>query len=142
MNLKKYDRTNSFQKPGSDLAIAYGKGGNWTISTGLKEAMGLKDGDTIALLQDADNPLDWYLTKDKDGFETRANSGGTALLFNCADCRRRFMDAWLKEKDEPAPESARMLVAAEPVKLGKQELWPMLSGSLSTRGRGRKRSEP
>lgn len=136
MKLRKFDRTNTVTtKPVTGPGLSYTKSGGWSMNQALQEALGVVAGDHVVLLQDEDEPLEWYVGTDPNGFELRAPSSGTALKFSSAECRRRFMDAWEAGKEQPAPEAGRMLVGDVAVKHEGATLLPIISSSLKGRGK-------
>lgn len=55
--------------------------GSISFSTSALAGIGLKKGDKIILIQDEDQPKDWFLSKDPDGF-TLMKNGGTLAIMN------------------------------------------------------------
>lgn len=69
MKLKKYDSSLQSTRTG-EPRISFDDKGVIRINKTAVEALGLKPGDKIAFLMDEENPTDWYITKDKEGFPT------------------------------------------------------------------------
>lgn len=63
--------------------ITFNTGGNIALTKNAAETLGLKAGDKVALLQDTDNPKDWYLSVgDAQGFELRKRTENGSVQFN------------------------------------------------------------
>ncbi|MCF8339205.1 MAG: hypothetical protein K9I74_14605 [Bacteroidales bacterium] len=87
---------------------------------------GLNEGDTVELVQDKNNPEDWYFTKSKVGFMLRKNSRLPRLMCNNSVTCRRFFRS-LKEGDK---KTLSMPVGTEPTKVDGMELWPIITASI------------
>jgi hypothetical protein len=70
--------------------ISFTKAGTVYVNRYGVIATGFKPGDKVALSQDEDNPENWYIHLDKDGFELRENSKKDNLLLNHSDLIRTF----------------------------------------------------
>ena len=63
--------------------ITFNTGGNIAITKYAAEKLGLAAGNKVSLLQDTENPKDWYLSVgDAEGFELRPRSGNGSVQFN------------------------------------------------------------
>jgi|688.fasta_scaffold687957_3 hypothetical protein len=125
MNLVKYDQNNSQRVRSGKACVNFSRKGASNISKKAQEMMGLKEGDSVAIYQDNDNPADWYMAKDKDGFQCRRNTAG--LMFNSAMIANSILDCFSYEG-----KSFSFLIGSEPLMQGKQELWPIITASIQS----------
>lgn len=130
MKLKKFDSTNCQRTHRKGIPIIrFGSKGAIWLSRVLVEKIKLSAGDTIAIVQDEDEPTDWYITKDKDGFMLRKTSIRW-LTFNNAVLSKNVLEALGYEDSY-----ASFRVVTEPVIIAKWEYYPILTAS------GKKREE-
>jgi hypothetical protein len=93
MILKKFDRKHSVHsKRAGKATIMLRCNKASSISRVAAHAIGLKEGDAVCLLQDTENPKDWYLCKDHDGFPTRQKKFG-ALAFTASAVVNTLFDS-------------------------------------------------
>ena len=93
MKLKAYNKENMSGHKLDEPYISLSRQGMISISEPAVEAIGLVLGDKISLLQDEDDPVNWYLMKDPDnGFVTRVYKGSKGLCFNAAKLAKTFLD--------------------------------------------------
>lgn len=84
MKLIKFDAASTkFSRPG-ESSIRFHSSGVITLSTSAVEGLKLKEGDKMCVVQDEENPDDWYLMKDENGFSLRTYKGNNGLCFNNA----------------------------------------------------------
>lgn len=91
------------------------------LSRSLREAIELKEGDEIILVQDADRPKDFYLLKHPGGYPVRENSSGE-LRINC-------VYYWHKVRDlfEVQEQAIKFKVATTPSKLNELEGYAIIT---------------
>jgi hypothetical protein len=46
------------------------------------QLIGVSEGDRVSIAQDEENPADWYITKDANGYELRLGTDKKSYLFN------------------------------------------------------------
>lgn len=95
MKLLKFNTTNmSSAIRKGEASIRFSRQGQITITKYGVSKIGLKVSDKIALLQDEDNPSDWYLTFDKkEGFSLRETGKSGSLAFNNAAMANALLDS-------------------------------------------------
>lgn len=85
MKLKQFDRTTTGTRPmpTGEPAVSIKKSGSIHFNKVASALIGLEKGNHVLILQDQENPADWYVTKtdDKNGFETRDFVG--QMAFSC-----------------------------------------------------------
>lgn len=85
MAFKKFDATNSMESsPRGAKTINFYKTGLISFSKKAVEEMGLSEGDTIALLQDEDDPKEWCIAKDTSGLALRRRKKNDGSLLLCS----------------------------------------------------------
>lgn len=126
MQLKKYDALNTVSSRKGNPTISFNRGGAIGISGEACKAIGLSEGDKVSLVEDEENPGDWYITKDKDGFPLRkSNAEAKGTVFNCAAISSKVLDFlnWQEKK------AAICRIALTPVTQEKMKLYPILTAS-------------
>lgn len=93
MALVKYNTSN----------LAYIREGGATIRINRKSAiaiskdavvmMELSAGDTVGFFQDDEEPYDWYIAKDPEGFTLRDNGKSSGLSFNSTALAKMLLDS-------------------------------------------------
>lgn len=140
MKLKTYNRNTGMARLSSDPCISFQRTGTWLLNRALCELMGVQAGDRVSLHQDEEQPEDWYLSKDPQGIPLRKQSyKEQVLVLNGMGWRHALREALAKHTGEAVPETGRMMVAREAVVHGKVDLWPVITKSLTTTGKGRRR---
>lgn len=139
MKLREYNQvTLPTQRPQAP-AISYQAVGSWFLNQDLCELMGLEPGDTVCFHMDEEHPLDWYLSKGPNGYPVRRPKGKAAgLLISSMALRTEFLAAYKAHMREDALPAAKMMVSRTPVEQGERLLYPILTGSMTDRGRGRR----
>lgn len=142
MNLKTYNRESQPTHREALPALSYAEVGTIFLNGSLCDLMGLKPGDGLSLHQSEEDPMEWYVSKDAQGYVLRPphNRDKRGLLVGAMAVRNR-MKAALEENEPGNYTSGRMLVARVPVKHGKELLYPILTSSFTHVGRGRKREK-
>ena len=125
MVLVKYDKTNCQAARNGTPAIAFNPKGVVIINVKGIELTGLKDGDCIAILNDEENPEDWYFTKDADGFPLRQYGSQTTSL---ATNNSEVVKVSLKSLGlSNAAKSVKLAIALQPTVINKQKYWGILT---------------
>ncbi len=94
MKFTKFDKSNMSNVRTGEAIIRFATKGANSISKTAAEGIGLTEKDKVAILQDNDNPEDWYLIKDKEnGFPLREYSNGQ-FCFNCSAMARAIIKAF------------------------------------------------
>lgn len=94
MNLKEYNKDNSWRSHiRVSVSLNY-KSGLILFSSGLMRSLALGVGHRVALLQDKDIPTDWYIGLKPEGFKIR-NVGGkqNAYGFSCKKACRDLLSS-------------------------------------------------
>ena len=120
MKLIKFDKTNcaATARKGEN-AITMRRSGVISINGGSIQLTKLKAGDAIAILQDEDNPEDWYLTKDDDGFLLR-DGGKASKTLNANNSA--FVNKMFDALGIHTEAGVRFQLAPQPTKEGKMIL--------------------
>jgi len=128
MNLKTFDAitTPNRAKSVSPKITINTKSGLLSINKGAVELLGLKEKDQVTFHQDEEEITDWYIEKVKSGgFPIRKNKNATSLAFNNSYLAKKiFESVTCKEQ------SASVLLAGKPTKLGSRTLYGLLTNSL------------
>lgn len=132
MNLKEYNPINS--KPvatprahPASLRIDT-KTGRFIFNKTASELIGLKDKCQIVILQDEQEPEDWYLEIVKvSGFVIRNRERQSEYVFNNTVIARMIADSV-----GYTARNGRMLIAGKPTKIGDRLLWGILTINLKT----------
>jgi bifunctional DNA-binding transcriptional regulator/antitoxin component of YhaV-PrlF toxin-antitoxin module len=120
MKLVKFDSTNSAKVRSKQAAVTVKADGQIVINGEAFTKLGLKAGDTIAVLQDSENPKSWFIIKDKDGFKLRT-SGKTSPTLVCNN--EKVASALLASLGIKTENAVRFKLNTEPVKHDKQLLY-------------------
>lgn len=105
--------------------ITFFKSGSITFNQVASGLIGLQTGDRISLVQDKDDPVNWYFCKDpKKGFVVRLSSDKRYYVFNHAELVRTFIEAL--ELDRSV--NHKFLLAGQPtlIKGDKTQYWGIL----------------
>lgn len=130
MKLKEFNPENCIpEKSGKSPMISMStKSGVFSFNRPACLLMGLKSGDHVVMHQDEETPENWYLEKvgKGKGWEIRGKADeNSALLFNNAKLAREIAGSVEFKKI-----SGRMLVAGQPTKYEKRQLWGVLTVNL------------
>lgn len=125
MKLKSFNSTNMRGATAGESSISFSRQGIINISQMAVDAIGLKIGDVISLEQDEENPQDWYLMKNPEGFKVRQYKGSNGLCFNAAALAKSFLDL----NDYTNTHSASFRLITEPVEIdgGGVKLYPVIT---------------
>ena len=71
------------------------KAGLISFSIGAEKLLDFKKGDKVIILQDEENPEDWYInkTQSKSGFALRIQDDQKGVTFNCSFIVKRILDS-------------------------------------------------
>ena len=106
MNLKNI--TEKRQRQGKPT-ISITKAGVIIFSAELSRQLELEEGMQVAIFQDMDAPLNWYLKLNEPGITVRSNKNKTMLMANNAAVCKGLLEVVSREK------RSNMLVATSPV---------------------------
>lgn len=120
MKLVKFDKSNCATVRTKQAAVTVKADGQIVINGEAFTKLGLKAGDTIALLQDSENPKSWYIVRDKDGFKLRT-SGKTSPTLVCNN--EKVASSLLASLGIKTESAVRFKLSVEPVKFEKQLLY-------------------
>jgi hypothetical protein len=112
MKLKKYDASVQSTRTG-EPRISFDDKGVIRINKTAVQAIGLKAGDKVSFLQDEENPTDWYLSKDKDGFPTRDVNDSGGLVINSSKTRNDFYASLFEANEEEGRRSFPLAIEPE-----------------------------
>ena len=85
--------------------------------------MKLSEKDKIGISQDADDPINWYIHKDADGFDLRLLNKTTAMLgFNNIMLKNAIVEAMELQPDK----TKQCIISRQCTKVGKVEYWPII----------------
>lgn len=122
MDLVKYDASCQGSNGSIIPNVSFSKGGIIRINRAAAEMLELNDGSRIAILQDKNNPDDWYLAKDKEGFVMRKNgSDRHSFATNCSRVAKKLMGHF------GLTETTRIQLGTETVE---GEYWPLITAKL------------
>lgn len=103
-------------------SVTFSKGGLIKINKQAAMMMGIADGTRVAFAQDQEDPANWYIYQDKEGFECRLAYNKKDLLFN-----HKTFCVSLKEAlglDEKV--SHRFKIAGQPTEIKGTQFWGMI----------------
>lgn len=129
MKLKSFNpETLPVSSKGKPAMYINSKAGMFHISATAAEKLELKEGDSIELHQDEEQPQDWYLSKTKKGFGLRNKKKGSdeqGLNFNnTALAKLIFESVGYKAQ------TGRVLFGAEPTVIKSVAYWPVITANL------------
>lgn len=104
-------------------AITIGQKGLLKINYAAGELLDVKEGDRVSIAQDEENPADWYITKDPNGYELRLGSDKKSYLFNNIALSKTIYECFELSAET---KSVRWLIAGQPTKVGKQTYFGIL----------------
>jgi len=123
MNLTTWDKTTITRagvSPNTPM-ISINKKGQCFINKAARELTGLSDNDRVAVSQDQDNPVDWYLHKSPDGFILRINASGS-MSFNSGDVREAVCSCFDFDSDE----TLKLEISEKPKVYSAKNFWKIL----------------
>jgi hypothetical protein len=125
MKLKRFDTTTTVQAREQKPCLSVSAIGIWRANTALAAMLKLKKGTGVCLLQDEEEPTNWFIGVDKaHGFPV--GEKGSGFQWNS----RATKDELLASVDSEHP-AGRMLVGEEATKHEGLTLYPILTSSLS-----------
>jgi hypothetical protein len=102
--------------------IGFAAKGQLSINYFAAELIGIKHGDKVSLAQDESDPENWYIFKDKDGFEVRLHSDKKTLITN----HSKLCDSLKESLGLDASTSQRFTVGGQPTILDKVKYWGLI----------------
>ena len=117
MKLQKFDASNSKSVRTGEPTINFNMAGGICFSKTFCQKIGLKKGDKVSIVQDEDQPEDWYIIiGDKDGFPIRENTGEGCAFNNAFICKNFIEHLQINAK------SVNCKLATEPADIPKDQL--------------------
>jgi hypothetical protein len=139
MKLKKYDSTTcaSTRAALTLPTLSLNPKGIICLNAPLLALTGLQSGDSFSVSQDEEEPDNWYLSKDANGFKLRPYGHESKTKAACIN-NRALVQVVLKHIGMANADGVvKILVAGKPTMVGKVAYWGILvaSAKLSDRGR-------
>lgn len=126
MKLKEFNPENSVSVKGVILTPAVGinsRSGIFNFNKPACELIGVKNADRLLILQDEDDPENWYIEKAATGFVLREKIKITkGLVFFNTSVAKKLQSSLGIKKD-----GFRMLLSGQPTLVGKRKLFGLLS---------------
>lgn len=107
---------------GATPKISMTKGGLISLNKSAQDLTGITINDKISLAQDDD--AQWFIFKDKEGFELRLNTDKRSVVFNHRGLKDMFCESVAKDSNV----SNRFWVAGQPTVFDKVKYWGILVG--------------
>lgn len=102
--------------------ITFGTKGAININEAAAELMDFKAENCISFAQDEEDPANWYVFLDKDGYELRQLSDKKSLGFSHNQMCRAIKESLGLDTDKPA----RFLIAGQPNVHNKVKYWGLI----------------
>ncbi len=128
MNLKQLNRETVKSIRRGKLSLMISKVGSFTFSKNAVKNLLLQDGDYIELIQDVDNPKDFYLTKsnEKNGYKLRRYySLNSAISFNSS----AIASLIFKSLHISGKNAISCLISPEPIIENGNKIWAIITSS-------------
>lgn len=103
-------------------AVRFGKMCAISLNGSATEIMELKEGDRLSMAQDEDDPANWFLFKDVNGFEVRLHTDKKTMQFNHRKLSDAIKECFGLDKDG----SHRFLIGGQPTIMGKVKYFGLL----------------
>ncbi len=133
MKLIKFDTTNCISPRKGTSTVSFSKNGVIALNKQFSVQCGFTAGDKIAIFQDEENPYDWYIAKDDDGFELRW--GNAAVMDNLKANNACLCKQFKEALNFPNDVAVSCLMAGEATKVGKIVYWGILTNSANWKGK-------
>ena len=122
MKLKKFNASNSARKAIKQPSLRVHKNGCITLNGALAMLLQVDEESTICLLQDEEQPTEWYLYVSHDGFQIHKLPGTDAVkIYNGLVANELLRSCKLYEN------SYQIIVSAEPQKIEGMTLFALLT---------------
>jgi len=125
MNLQTFNATNTpnLRQRAGLPKLSITKKGIFIFNKLACELIKLKEKDKVSISQDSDDPINWYLHKDAEGFELRNLFKNTLnLAFNNSTLKESFCEAMQMDPDK----THSLKISANVTKIGKVEYFPII----------------
>jgi hypothetical protein len=125
MNLQTFNATTMPNERQSNTSpkISINPKGVFSLNRKALELMKLSEKDKVGISQDADDPVNWYIHKDVEGFDLRSlNQGYLTLGFNNVSLKNAMFEAMELQPDK----KKQCIISRQCTKVGKVELWPII----------------
>ncbi len=128
MKIKRFSRENTGQHHIGKPTVHISKTGLISFSRNSVESLNLKQNDRVELIQDEDNPQDWYVVtvENEGGFILRKGTYGQ-LLFNSSmvvDLIQKSLPLELRK------DSLTFLIASQPEEIEGEKIYAILTSSI------------
>ena len=127
MKLTKFNKTTLPKQWGGGASlpkISFGKSGVISFNKSACALLDIAPGDKIQLAQDEDDLANWYISKDKDGFELRGKDFDKigSLTFN----HKTMVTSFFESFEMPVDKSRTFLISGEATTFEKTKYWGIL----------------
>lgn len=123
MNFKEFNKDNSAAVKIGELAVSFNrKSGVVSFTKAARDYFQLTKGDEIVIVQDTDNPRDWYWAKKKGGFALREDGHADRMQFNNVKTVVAMMESLGIEAI-----SFRCYLGTDGTKVGKETYFPIIT---------------
>jgi hypothetical protein len=128
MNLQTFNKTTMPNERQSSLTprLTINPKGVFSLNRKAAQIMKLSENDKVSISQDADDPVNWYIHKDADGFDLRLLNKTTAMLgFNNISLKNAIVEAMEFSNDKITSAT----ISSNCTKIGKVkviEYWPII----------------
>lgn len=108
----------------SSPKVSFTKTGLITFNKKAVELLGIKEGDNVSLCQDEEEPNNWFVAKEKEGFSVRDVSGNKVgtLSFNHKELVNTFLNCF----GHQVGITHSFLLAGQPTTIEKTKYWGIL----------------
>jgi hypothetical protein len=125
MNLQTFNATTMPNERQSNTSpkISITPKGVFSLNRKASELIKLSEKDKVGISQDADDPVNWYVHKDAEGFNLRSlNEANGSLGFNNVSLKNAMFEAMELQPDK----TKQCIISKQCTKVGKVELWPII----------------
>ena len=125
MNLQTFNATTMPNERQSNLTprLTINPKGVFSLNRKVSELMKLSEKDKVGISQDTDDPINWYIHKDTDGFNLRLLNKITAMVgFNNISLKNAIVEAMEFTSDKITSAT----ISSNCTKVGKVEYWPII----------------
>jgi hypothetical protein len=136
MKIKRFNLTNSSNVQVGSASVYIHNGGSFCISEPGVKRIGVTNHDTqhyIEVIQDEDNPKDWYLALSTEGlgFKLRKEKSTNKYGFNSGIIAKEILKGLPKSPPpiSTTPLTASLLIGADFIESEGLKLWPIITSS-------------
>jgi len=131
MKLKEFNTSNSkTATPGEPTIRLNSKAGLFGISKAAAELLSLNDTSKIVIVQDEENPTDWYIkvSTDQNAFTIRKGKNASDYSFNCTPVTKSILDS-IKPALKPVFVAAGFKLSKTPVEIEDSTYWTIITAN-------------